>query len=331
MEYRRLGSAGLRVSALSFGAWVTVGDQVDEDVALACLTRARDHGVNFFDNAEAYAGGRAEEVMGRLIRKAGWKRSDLIVSTKMFWGGSGPNDQGLSRKHLIEGTMASLDRLGMDYVDLLFCHRPDPETPIEETVRAMAWLVDQGKAFYWGTSQWTAEQIRVAHAVARQEHLVPPTMEQPQYNMFVRDKVERDFARLYRDVGLGLTVWSPLASGLLTGKYNDGIPEGSRLALEGYSMLRDRLESEEGRDRIAKVRRLMPIAEELGVTMAQLAIAWTLLNPHVSTTITGASRPEQVDENMAALDLVPALTPDVVARIEDILQNRPEGEKDYRE
>ncbi len=331
MEYRRLGSAGLRISALSFGAWVTLGDQVDEDMALACLTRARDHGVNFFDNAEAYAGGRAEEVMGRLIRKAGWKRSDLIISTKMFWGGSGPNDQGLSRKHLIEGTMASLDRLGMDYVDLLFCHRPDPETPIEETVRAMSWLVDQGKAFYWGTSQWTAEQIRVAHAVARQEHLVPPTMEQPQYNMFVRDKVERDFARLYRDVGLGLTVWSPLSSGLLTGKYNDGIPEGSRLSLEGYGMLRDRLESEEGQDRIEKVRRLAPIAQDLGATLAQLAIAWTLLNPHVSTTITGASHPDQVDENMAALSLVPALTPEVVERIEEVLQNRPEGEKDYRE
>ena len=331
MQYRRLGGAGLRISALSFGAWVTLGDQVDEDVALACLIRAREHGVNFFDNAEAYAAGKAEEVMGRLIRKAGWKRSDLIISTKMFWGGSGPNDQGLSRKHLIEGTLASLDRLGMEYVDLLFCHRPDPETPIEESVRAMAWLVDQGKAFYWGTSHWTAEQIREAYAVARREHLVPPTMEQPQYNMFVRDKVEREFARLYRDIGLGLTVWSPLASGLLTGKYNDGIPEGSRLSLEGYGMLRDRLESGEGRERIAKVRRLAPIATELGATLAQLAIAWTLLNPHVSTTITGASRPEQVDENMAALDLLPALTPDVVQRIEAVLGNRPEGEKDYRE
>jgi voltage-dependent potassium channel beta subunit len=249
----------------------------------------------------------------------------------MFWGGSGPNDQGLSRKHLVEGTMASLERLGMDYVDLLFCHRPDPETPIEETVRAMSWLVNQGKAFYWGSSQWSAEQIRMAHAVARQEHLVPPTMEQPQYNMFVRDRVEREFTRLYRDVGLGLTVWSPLSSGLLTGKYNEGIPEGSRLSLEGYGMLRERVESEEGQDRIRKVRQLAPIAEDLGATLAQLAIAWTLRNPDVSTTITGASRPEQVDENMAALDLVPALTPDVVERIESVLQNRPEGEKDYRE
>ncbi len=330
MEYRFLGRSGLKVSALSYGAWVTLGQQIDEDAARACMHAAFDAGVNFFDNAEAYAAGRAETVMGGIIREAGWKRSDLVVSTKIFWGGSGPNDRGLSRKHIIEGTHAALKRLQLDYVDLVFCHRPDPHTPIAETVRAMSHLVEQGKALYWGTSEWNAAQIRAAFEFAAREHLVPPTMEQPQYNMFFRERVEREYAPLYEDYGLGTTIWSPLASGLLTGKYNDGIPADSRLAREDMAWLRDQLLDDEGKRRIEKVRKLAPIAAELGCTLAQLALAWCLKHPHVSTVITGASRAQQVVENMKALDLVAKLTPDVLERIEEVLDNRPEPEKDWR-
>jgi voltage-dependent potassium channel beta subunit len=330
MEYRFLGSSGLQVSALSFGAWVTFGDQVDEEMARECMEAAYEAGVNFFDNAEAYAGGRAETVMGDIIRKTGWKRSDLVVSTKIFWGGGGPNDRGLSRKHITEGTLAALDRLQMDYVDLVFCHRPDLYTPVQETVRGMSWLVDQGLAFYWGTSEWSAEQIRQAHDIARQEHLVPPVMEQPQYNMFHRDRVEKEYARLYKEIGLGTTIWSPLASGLLTGKYNDGVPEGSRLALPNYQWLREGFDDGEWRARIGKVRELNGVADRIGCTMAQLALAWCLKNPDVSTVITGASRAEQVRENMKALDLVEKLVPEVLQRIEGILGNKPEPEPDFR-
>ena len=330
MEYRHLGRSGLKVSALSFGAWVTFGDQVDEAVARDCMKVAYDAGVNFFDNAEAYAGGQAETMMGNVIRSEGWTRSDLVVSTKIFWGGDGPNDVGLSRKHVIEGTEAALDRLQMDYVDLIFCHRPDPETPIEETVRAMNYVIDQGMAFYWGTSEWTAEQIRQAYEVARREHLIPPTMEQPQYNMFHREKVERDFLPLYRDFQLGLTTWSPLASGILTGKYNDGIPEGSRMDLEGYAWLRKQLESEEGQQRLEKVRQLTAIADELDCSMAQLALAWCASNPNVSTVITGASKPSQVEQNMKAIEVANALTPDVKEHIESILDNRPDPLTNWR-
>jgi len=312
MEYRRLGSSGLQVSALSLGAWVTYGGQVGLDTAYECMTAAYDAGVNFFDNAEVYANGNAEIVMGEVIHKTGWKRSDLIVSTKLFWGGNGPNDQGLSRKHLIEGLHASLKRLQMDYVDLLFCHRPDPQTPIEETVWTMTQFVNQGKAFYWGTSEWSATQVMEAYAVARREHLIPPTMEQPEYNMFHRERVEREYARLYREIGLGTTIWSPLASGMLTGKYNNGIPEGSRMALEGYEWLRKRLNSEKGKEQIAKVRQLTTIADELGCSTAQLALAWCLKNPNVSTVITGASLGSQVQENMKALEVSNQLTPEVL-------------------
>ena len=319
MEYRHLGSSGLQISALSFGAWVTFGQQYGDDMAYDCMKAAYDAGVNFFDNAEAYAAGKAEEVMGNVIRRAGWRRSDLVVSTKIFWGGDGPNDTGLSRKHLIEGTNASLARLKMDYVDLLFCHRPDPDTPIEETVRAMNFLLDQGKAFYWGTSEWSAESIQQAYDIARREHLAPPTMEQPQYNMFFRERVEVEYAPLYESIGLGATIWSPLASGLLTGKYNDGMPEGTRVSMPGYEWLRKMFESPQGRANIAKSRQLAPIAEELGCTQSQLAIAWCLKNPHVSTVITGASRAEQVVENMKSLDVVNKLTPEVMQRIEGIL------------
>ena len=330
MEYRRLGSSGLHVSALSFGAWVTFGQQFGEDTAYDCMKAAFDAGVNFFDNAEAYAQGRAEIVMGNAIKRAGWKRSDLVVSTKIFWGGDGPNDTGLSRKHLVEGANAALARLQLDYVDLIFCHRPDIYTPIEETVRAMNYLIDAGKAFYWGTSEWSAPQILEAYHVARREHLIPPTMEQPQYNMFHRERFEQEYARLYREIGLGTTIWSPLASGLLTGKYSQGLVEGTRATLAGYEWLRQRFESAEGRAQIEKARQLEPIAGELGCTLAQLALAWCLKNPNVSTVITGASRPEQVVENMQALDVAPRLSDEVMERIEAILQNKPKPEADYR-
>jgi voltage-dependent potassium channel beta subunit len=330
MEYRRLGSAGLKVSALSYGAWVTFGSQIGEDMAYELMKTAFDAGVNFFDNAEAYAGGEAETIMGNVIQRAGWKRSDLVLSTKIFWGGSGPNDRGLSRKHIVEGVDAALQRLQTDYVDLVFAHRPDLHTPIEETVRAFDHVINQGKAFYWGTSEWSAEQIMEAYAVARREHLIPPQMEQPQYHMFHREKVEREFAHLYDEIGLGTTIWSPLASGLLTGKYNQGMPEGTRATLEGYEWLRNRFEDEEAVQRIAKVGKMMDIADELGVSMAQLALAWTLKNPNVSTTITGSSKPEQIVENMKAIDVVSQLDNDIMETIEGILDNKPASPQDWR-
>jgi voltage-dependent potassium channel beta subunit len=330
MEYRRLGSSGLQVSALSFGAWVTFADQIGDDAAFECMSEARRHGVNFFDNAEVYADGHAEEMMGRVICKAGWKRSDLVISTKIFWGGEGPNDKGLTRKHIVEGVQASLGRLQLDYVDLLFCHRPDSHTPIEETVRAMNHILDRGWAFYWGTSEWSASQIMAAFAVARREHLVPPQMEQPQYNMFHRHRVESEYAALYDDIGLGLTTWSPLASGLLTGKYNDGVPTETRATLPGYEWLSSRFSDDEARHQIEKIRRLDPVARSVGCTMAQLALAWCLKNPRVSTVITGASRPEQVRENMQAVDAAARLTPAMMDQIEGVLSNRPRPEIDFR-
>jgi voltage-dependent potassium channel beta subunit len=329
MEYRRLGSSGLKVSALSFGSWVTFGKQVDVDLAAQEMKVALDHGVNFFDNAETYEQGQAEVVMGAAIRKLGLLRKDYVISTKIFWGGSGPNDTGLSRKHIVEGTRAALERLQLEYVDLVFCHRPDYETPVEETVRAMSHVVDRGWALYWGTSEWSAEQIRQAYEVAYRLGLNPPTMEQPEYNMLHRERFEIEYAPLFRDFGLGTTIWSPLASGVLTGKYGSGI-SGGRLALPGYEWLRKVWESEQGRARIATVEKLRPLAQELGATLAQLAIAWTLKNPHVSTVITGASRPEQVTENMKALELAAKLDESVMNRIEEILDNRPHPPRNWR-
>ena len=327
MQYRHLGRSGLKVSALSYGSWVTFGDQIDTDQAAECMQIAYDHGVNFFDNAEAYAGGQSETMMGEIIQEKDWDRTDLVLSTKIFWGGDGPNDQGLSRKHVIEGTKAALKRLQTDYVDLVFCHRPDVETPIEETVRAMNHLIDQGLAFYWGTSEWSAEQIRHAYEVARRENLVPPTMEQPQYNMFHRERVETEYAPLYDDFGLGTTIWSPLGSGLLTGKYNDGIPDDSRLATENYEWLQDQVLVEE---RLEKVQRLADVADDVGCSTAQLALAWCLTNPDVSTVITGASKPHQVEENMQALDVIDQIDETVQERIEDILDNKPEPAQNWR-
>ncbi len=330
MDYRFLGNSGLQVSALSFGAWVTFGSQMDQDLAEQCMHAAYEAGVNFFDNAEVYAGGVAEEIMGQILTRSGWHRSDFVVSTKIFWGGEGPNRRGLSRKHILEGADAALTRLQQDYVDLIFCHRHDLHTPIEETVRAMDHLIRTGKALYWGTSEWPADRILEAWHIARREHLTPPLMEQPQYNMLHRDRVEHEYAPLYDDIGLGTTIWSPLASGLLTGKYNDSIPENTRGTVAGYEWLRERFEGEEALAQLKAVRALAPIAEELGCTQAQLALAWCLKNPNVSTVITGASRPEQVIENMKALDIVDQMNQTVMDRIEGILENRPEPEKDWR-
>jgi len=330
VEYRYLGRSGLQVSALSFGAWVTFGDQIDEDVALELMKTAFDAGVNFFVNAEVYAEGNAELVMGRAIRKAGFKRSDLVLSTKIFWGGGGVNDRGLSRKHVIEGTDAALNRLQTDYVDLVFCHRPDTHTPLEETVRAMNHIIDSGRAYYWGTSEWSAVEIAEAHAIARALGLIAPLMEQPQYNMFHRDRVEREYAPLYASIGLGTTIWSPLASGMLTGKYNDGVPEGTRATLPGYEFLHSRFVGDEAARRIEKVRKLQPIATLLGCSLTQLAIAWTLKNPNVSTTILGATKVSQLVENLKALEVVPRLTPSEMDQIESVLQNRPLQELDWR-
>ncbi|MGH9918477.1 MAG: potassium channel beta subunit family protein [Nitrososphaerales archaeon] len=325
MNYKRLGSAGIKLSELSFGSWVTFGGQVGEDAATKCMEKAFELGINFFDNAEAYGYGKAETVMGNAIKKLGWKREDIVVSSKVFWGGEGPNDVGLSRKHILEACRNSLKRLQLDYVDLYFCHRPDPNTPIEETVRAMDDLVHQGKVFYWGTSEWEAGDIMKAHKIARKEGLVPPQMEQPQYNMLHRDRVELEYRPLYHQIGLGITSWSPLASGLLSGKYNSGTPPGSRATLAGYEWLKESMLTPEN---IAKVKALDPIAKEVGCTLAQLAIAWARKNDDVSTVITGATKPQQVEENAKSLDFVSSLDAAVMARIEDVLQNKPDGSLD---
>jgi voltage-dependent potassium channel beta subunit len=319
MSYRRLGRSGLQVSVLSFGSWVSFGSQLDIERATECLAAARAAGVNFFDNAEAYAGGESERIMGKAIASLGWLRETYVISTKLFWGlTKGPNmENTLNRKYLLHAIDASLERMGLDFVDLLFCHRPDPETPIEETVWAMHDIVASGKARYWGTSEWAADEIRAAWEIAERHHLRKPVMEQPQYNLFERDKVEWEYARLYSEIGLGLTTWSPLASGLLTGKYVDGVPPDSRAALPGYEWLREMVTDP---DRNAKVPRLAAVSDRLGCSLAQLAIAWCAANPHVSTVITGASTVTQVHENMGALDVIPKLTPEVLAEIDELVR-----------
>jgi voltage-dependent potassium channel beta subunit len=317
MEYRRLGGSGLKVSVLSFGSWVTFGDQLDVGLAADCMGAAHEAGVNFYDNAESYAGGESERVMGQAVARLGWPRHSYVISTKLFWGiHGGVNMQNtLNRKYLSQAIDGSLDRLGLDFVDLVFCHRADPETPIEETVWAMSDMVSSGKAHYWGTSEWTADEIRSAWDIADRHHLHKPVMEQPQYNILWRDKVEKEFSRLYSEIGLGLTTWSPLASGLLTGKYLDGVPEGSRGALKGYEWLRGMLTEEK---RSNKVRALKEVADGLDCSLAQLAIAWCARNPHVSTVITGASRAEQVTENMKALDVIGRIDDKAAERIDEI-------------
>lgn len=327
MEYRRLGGSGLKVSALSFGAWVSFNTQMQIDEAKKCMVAAYDAGVNFFDNAEAYAGGKAELIMGEALKANGWRRDSYIVSSKVFFGSTEerlPTQRGLSRKHVVEACHQALERLQLDYLDLYFCHRPDPETPIEEIVWTMNVLIQQGKILYWGTSEWSAQEIMQAYSVARERNLIPPTMEQPQYNMLHRTRFEEEYGRLYSEIGLGTTIWSPLASGLLTGKYNDGIPDDSRLGLPSYSWLRDALLGEGSEERIAVIRRIGTIADDLGIPTARLALAWCLKNPNVSTVITGASRADQVTENMKTLDAVPLLTDDVMATIREVLESGPE-------
>jgi len=316
MTYRRLGRSGLKVSVLSFGSWVTFDNQLGDEPAIECMQAARDAGCNFFDNAEAYAGGGSEAQMGRALRALGWERNSYVVSSKFFWGISG-NVQNmrntLNRKYLLQAVDGSLERFGLDFLDLIYCHRPDPHTPLEETVWAMSDIVASGKALYWGTSEWSADEIRGAWEIAERHHLHKPVMEQPQYNLLHRERVEIEYARLYDDIGLGTTIWSPLASGLLTGKYATGVPADSRGALPGYEWMAERLTDGAA---LAKVEKLRPIAAELDCTMAQLAIAWCAKNPHVSSVITGASRASQVMENFAAHEVIELLTPEVMERIE---------------
>jgi voltage-dependent potassium channel beta subunit len=320
MEYRRLGRSGLKVSVLSFGSWVTFANANQLETAkqaAECLSAAKDAGVNFFDNAEGYSAGESERVMGAAFRELGWKRHEYVVSTKLFWGlYDVPNMKNtLNRKYLSQAIDGSLERFGLDFVDLVFCHRPDPKTPIEETVWAMSDMITSGKALYWGTSEWSADEIRSAYDIADRHNLHKPLMEQPQYNIFWRDRVEKEYKRLYEDIGLGTTIWSPLSSGLLTGKYMNGIPEGSRATLPGYEWLKGML-TDEGRNK--KVGELKVIADELDISLTQLALAWCVKNPHVSTVITGASSADQVRENMTALDAVPLLTKEIMDRIDII-------------
>ncbi|MCU1503517.1 MAG: putative oxidoreductase [Ilumatobacteraceae bacterium] len=319
MQYRRIGRSGLQVSVLSFGSWVTFDTQMKDETAMECMQAAKDAGCNFFDNAEAYAGGESEAIMGRVVKELGWKRQEYVMTSKFFWGivGRMRNMQNkLNRKYLIHAVDGSLERMGLDFLDVIYCHRADPHTPIEETVWAMSDIIDRGKALYWGTSEWTADEIRAAWEIAERHHLHKPIVEQPQYNLLSRGRVEQEYARLYDDIGLGTTIWSPLASGLLTGKYRDGVPPDSRGALEGYGWLAERLTN---KDEIARVERLRPIADELGCSMAQLSIAWCAANPHVSTVITGASRASQVVENFDAIEVLPLLTPEVLQRIDAAL------------
>ncbi|MEO6571135.1 MAG: aldo/keto reductase [Ilumatobacteraceae bacterium] len=316
MEYRRLGSAGVKVSVLGFGSWVTFDGQMDTDVALECMQAAHDAGCNFFDNAEAYAGGRSETMMGRALRELGWERHSYVVTTKLYWGilGNDPNMRNtLNRKYLSQAIDASLERFGLDFVDVVYCHRSDPDTPMLETVWAMSDMVTAGKALYWGTSEWSADEIRQAIDLADRHHLHAPVTEQSQYNLLERRKVEKEFARLHADTGYGNTIFSPLAAGLLTGKYRDGIPDDSRAALQGYEWFKSRADDESV---VAKIERLRPIAERLDCTMAQLCLAWATKHPMISSVITGASRPGQVVENMEALDVMPLLTDEVKDEME---------------
>jgi voltage-dependent potassium channel beta subunit len=323
MDYRYLGRSGLQVSALSYGSWITFHNQVDIDAAAKSMQTAYDAGVNFFDNAEVYAGGKSEEVMGAALKKLGWRRGSYLVSTKIYWGlHEGINEKNtLNRKRLIEGMNGSLERLGLDYVDLLFCHRADPNTPIEETVWAMHNLIEWGKALYWGTSEWSAAEIAAAIEIADKHHLHKPMMEQPQYNMFNRDRFEQEYARIFQDYGIGSTTWSPLASGMLTGKYIKGIPAGSRASLPGNEWLKPKVSDPVA---LEKVKQLQGVADNLGVPLSRMAIAWILRNPNVSTVITGASKVEQLQDNLKALDVVGQLSADVLEKIEGILDNKPQ-------
>lgn len=324
MEYRRLGRSGLQLSVLSFGSWVTFHKQIDDGIADTLMGMAYDNGINFFDNAEVYALGESEKMMGRVLKKKNWDRTSYILSSKAYFGWRGkankPNQTGLSRKHLFEACHEALQRLQTDYLDLYFCHRPDTSVPIEEVVWTMHQLILQGKILYWGTSQWSAAEIMEAHRVAQQYCLIGPTMEQPQYNMFERFKMEQDYLPVFQQVGLGTTIWSPLAAGFLTGKYLQGIPEGARLGMTGFDWLKERWLQE---GKTEKLKELVRLAAEIGVSMASMAIAWTIRNPHVTTAILGATRRDQLEENLKAPEAVEKLTPEIMAKIDEILGNKP--------
>jgi voltage-dependent potassium channel beta subunit len=324
MEYRRLGKSGLQVSTLSFGSWVSFSKQINDKTADELMGIAYDNGINFFDNAEIYALGESEKMMGRVIKKKKWDRTSFLVSSKVFWGwrgtGNKPNQTGLSRKHVIEACDEALQRLQVEYLDMYFCHRPDKNTPILETVWAMNHLIQQGKVLYWGTSEWSAVEIMEAHRVAAEYRLIGPTMEQPQYNLFEREKIEKDYLDVFRNVGLGTTIWSPMASGLLTGKYNDGIPKNSRFALQGFDWLKERWMLE---DNMKKVKKLAELSNKMGVSLATLSIAWCIHNPNVSTAILGATKKQQLIENLKSLEVVKMLTPEIMEKIDGIMKNKP--------
>lgn len=319
-----MGKTGLQLSVLSFGSWVTFGKQINDNASEKLMALAYDNGINFFDNAEVYSRGESEKMMGRILKKSNWERSSYVVSSKVFFGWRGeankPNQMGLSRKHIVEACHEALQRFQLDYLDLFLCHRPDKTTPIEEVVRTMNTLIQQGKILYWGTSEWSGAEIAEAHMTARQLGLEGPSVEQPQYNLFERYKMEVDYYTIFKNIGMGTTIWSPLASGLLTGKYNNGIPEGSRLALEGFEWLKDRTLSEQ---RIERIRELDGVAKDLGTSLATLAIAWCVRNPNVTTAILGATKEEQLKENFKALDVLPLLTADVMERIDSVMQTKP--------
>ncbi|NBV08639.1 MAG: voltage-dependent potassium channel subunit beta [Flavobacteriia bacterium] len=322
MDYTNLGKTGLQISRLSLGSWLTFGKQIEDNSAELLMQMAYEHGINFFDNAEIYARGMSEIVMGKTLKKMGWSRDTYIVSSKVMFGAGGqmPTQKGLSRKHITEACHQAMERLQVDYLDLYLCHRPDKKTPIEETVWSMHNLIVQGKILYWGTSEWSAQEIMEAHMFAKQNHLIGPVVEQPEYNMFCREKIEVEFSQLYKTVGLGTTIWSPLASGVLTGKYNAAFPENTRLGMDGLDWLKDKNVTEE---KIEKVKQLASFAKELGVSLPVLSIAWCLKNPNVSTVILGASKAEQLKENFNALDFQHQLTSEMMTKIEDILQNTP--------
>ncbi|XP_035378488.1 voltage-gated potassium channel subunit beta-2 isoform X2 [Electrophorus electricus] len=328
--YRNLGKSGLRVSCLGLGTWVTFGGQITDEIAEDLMTLAYENGINLFDTAEVYAAGKAEMVLGSIIKKKGWRRSSLVITTKIYWGGKAETERGLSRKHIIEGLRASLERLQLEYVDVVFANRPDPNTPMEETVRAMTHVINQGMAMYWGTSRWSSMEIMEAYSVARQFNLIPPICEQAEYHMFQREKVEVQLPELYHKIGVGAMTWSPLACGIISGKYDCGVPPCSRASLKGYQWLKDKILSEEGRSQQAKLKELQAIAERLGCTLPQLAIAWCLRNEGVSSVLLGASNTDQLLENIGAIQVLPKLSSSIVHEVDSILGNKPYTKKDYR-
>ncbi|XP_032002670.1 voltage-gated potassium channel subunit beta-1 isoform X1 [Hylobates moloch] len=330
MPHRNLGKSGLRVSCLGLGTWVTFGGQISDEVAERLMTIAYESGVNLFDTAEVYAAGKAEVILGSIIKKKGWRRSSLVITTKLYWGGKAETERGLSRKHIIEGLKGSLQRLQLEYVDVLFANRPDSNTPMEEIVRAMTHVINQGMAMYWGTSRWSAMEIMEAYSVARQFNMIPPVCEQAEYHLFQREKVEVQLPELYHKIGVGAMTWSPLACGIISGKYGNGVPESSRASLKCYQWLKERIVSEEGRKQQNKLKDLSPIAERLGCTLPQLAVAWCLRNEGVSSVLLGSSTPEQLIENLGAIQVLPKMTSHVVNEIDNILRNKPYSKKDYR-